>query len=288
MALIPATILFLGVNLVALNDSQVAIQTLKRYGAPILLTTAGMAVVYLYPLDHPHNFLCHSSFLELLVYLVSNVSSVIGQYLSFLGFPVCWLSSITHEGQPAAMNAQLLAVSRVFGAVYVLATVASIVRSLRKTATLAFHDYYLSYTAILAFTIVLARTPVLGDITVINYAYSAYMVPGWSVLIFLLIRSFDTPHSPTISVACRDVLVLLMLVGVTLMFSYQRGRTALLGTLDGQEYLNSLYVKEIVEPSTTEARDNAAAVLSPSNPTNVIEGTDMLKRNRFLPSNWFE
>ena len=288
LALIPTTLLFLTVNLLAWQKLRSPAQRMQRFGAPLLVALITFAAFYLYPFEHPYNVKCHGAFRELIAYLFSNFWYVVRQCLSFLGFPVSALLSVTLDGQPVPLNAYSLVVSGILGTVYVLVSTILIVHRLWKHSAFDFCTCYLSYTLILSFAITLTRTPLLADNVVINYAYSAYSVPGWAVMIFLLFRSFDSPTSPDEVTVLRNGLVLLLLVGGIIAFSYQRGIVVLLRSLDGQKYLNSLYVKDILGSSTVDARNHATGLLFPVYPTKVIEGTEMLKRHHILPKNWLE
>ena len=289
LALIPTTLLFLAFNLLVSKQLHSAAHRMQRFGAPLLVALITFAALYLYPFEHPYKANCsgYGTFRESIVYLYSNFGHVIGQYLSFLGFPVSAVVTVTLDGQLVPMYAHSLVVSRILGTIYVLLSTILVGHRLRKTRAFDFCTCYLSYTLILSFSITLTRTPLLGDyVVIINYAYSAYTVTGWAVMIFLLLRSFDSPTLPDVNTVLRNGLVLVLIVAGTL--SYLWGIGVLLESLHGQKFLRHLYRQDILASSTVDARRQATGILFPAFPTKVIEGTDMLNRHHILPRNWLD
>lgn len=285
LALIPTAVLFFVYSAVLATDSP-PLRRQLRVAIPLLLISGLLAAAYLFPFEHPNNSggSGHRPLHLLLEYLVSNAGQILGQYVAFLGFPVCVIGLAGPVSNVIAPEDLLLS-SRVFGLLYLVFAGVLVGTRWRSGRGLDWATCHVLFTLLLSFAITLARTPILGQSAVVNYAYSAYAVPGWAVALFFLLRSFDdAAGSRTTTV--RNVVVAYSLGLLLVASSYQRGRVALLGTLHGQKYLQSLYVKNFLSPASTEAMWESARILDHPDPERVFVGTAILKKHGLVPRNW--
>lgn len=284
LALIPIALVFFAYSARFATDVP-PLRRQLRVAIPLLLVAGLLAVAYVLPFEHPNNSGAgHRPMSHLFVYLFSNPAHALGQYLAFLGFPVSIIGTTAPLSDVVSPD-QVLSASRVFGFLY-LAFVGGLVASRwRSRRSLDLASCYLLFNLGLSFAITLARTPILGDNAVLNYAYSAYVVPGWAIAVYLLFRTFDGPARSMV-VEVRNIAAPCALALLLVASSVQRGRLPFLGTLHGQRYLQSLYVENFLSPASVEAQRASARILDYAEPERVFEGTAMLKEHDLVPRNW--
>lgn len=284
LALVPTALLFFAYSMLVARDAP-PLRRQLRFAIPLLLTAGLLAVAYVFPFDHPNNSgASHRPMSVLLLELVSNPLASLGQYLAFLGFPVCVVGT-TAPLSDVVTPSDILRASRVFGVVYLAFAGLLVVLRWRSRRSLDLATSYVLFSVVLSFAITLARKPILGDLAVVNYAYSAYTVPGWAFAAYLWFRWFDEGALSKLAVA-RNLAAASALALLLVATGYQRGRVALIGTLHGQKYLLSLYVDNFLSPSSEEARWESARVLDHPDPGEVFEGTAILKELDLVPRNW--
>lgn len=284
LALIPTAIAFFAYSALVASDSP-PLRRQLRVAIPLLLISALVAAVYLLPFDHPNNSGDGHRPLHLLVeYLFLNPVHVLGQYVAFLGFPVSVLG-LAGPVSDAVAPEDILTSSRIFGLLYLAFAGTLLGMRWYSRRSLDWASCYVLFTLALSFAIALARTPILGQSAVVNYAYSAYVVPGWAVALYLLVRSFDFAAGSR-KAEVRNIVLAGSMALVLVTSSYQRGRLPLLGTLNGQKYLQSLYVESFLSPASAEAMWETARILDHPDPERVFEGTAILKEHDLVPRNW--
>lgn len=265
---------------------RVPLRRQMRFALPLLLIAAALALLYMLPFEHPNDSGAeHPGLISLLGYFVSEPLHVLGQYVAFLGFPVAVAGLATPLGKEVTPEA-LLAASRVFGSLYLGFAAVLLVPRLRARRALDLASCYVLFTLLLSFSIALARTPLLGQTAVLNHAYCAYVAPGWAFALYLWFRCFDEGSSRLDPAVLRNFAAAFGLSLLLVASSYQRGRVALIGTLNGQKYLMSLYVGTFLSPASEERRWEAARVLDNPDPARVFEGTAMLLEHDLVPRNW--
>jgi hypothetical protein len=285
LALIPLALVFFVYSGACARDAP-PLRRQLRLAVPVLLIAALIALLYVLPFDHPNNSGAgHRPMSQLVEYLASNPVYVLGQYLAYLGFPVVVLGTVTPLSDVITPT-EMIATSRVFGLLYLAFAGLLAATILRSRRSLDLASLYVLFTVGLSFSIALARTPILGQSAVVNYAYSAYVAPGWALALYLWIRWFDDAARSFTLPVLRNIAAACALALILVASSYQRGRVALIGSLHGQRYLQSLYVRDFLSPSSAEAKWESARILDHPDPERVFEGTAILVDHDLVPRNW--
>lgn len=253
-----------------------------RVAAALTAVFALAAAAYFFAPPHPNDTswagAATSRFLR---GLLAHLGRAIGHWLGLLGFALCPPDRLLGGG-PAAPS-RTVALAMLLGTTYVLVAAVLVLRRISAARELELHHAYLVFSLGVTASIALARSPILGDTVAVNYAYSAYTIPGWAVLAYLLFHRLSRAAGPR---AAARLAAAALACGLVLAASRSRGGLELAGTLGGQRYFMGRFAKTFLAPATAEERHETAIALFHAQPAAVEEGVRMLERLDLVPRNW--
>lgn len=263
---------------------------LRKYGPVFFILLCLVLIIYKLPFEHPagHVACSHPSMLDMLKSLFVTPGRLLLHFIAYLGFVMSWMPGV-FVARDALTTGQLLWGACLFGALYVVGSLYFLWEYFVRKHGSCCAVLVLIWTLLMGGALTLSRSPVLDVHFIRNYFYPVYVVPGWAVLLYLLVHKLHGLMLVEKSTVAKKWLLTggVLLVCLTIPLSFVKGLDAMQSSARGVRYLEKRYREAFIQgPVPFPEQQETAAVIFPAFPDMVLQGTTMLKDLQGFPEAW--